>query len=165
MLCEKCGKREATVHISSTVNGVKTEKRLCSECAEKENGHPFFSLGTDSLFSGFFGQSLFGSADPGVQKKCEFCGQTLAQLVKSGRAGCAKCYETFDSELDKIITGIHGSARYSGALPGNNGKGVERRKRIEDLKKEQLVAINEQNYERAAEIRDEIKALETKGDE
>jgi protein arginine kinase activator len=89
----------------------------------------------------------------------------MRELIKSGRPGCAKCYEIFESELDKIITGIHGSARYSGALPGKNAAGAERRKRIEELKKEQQIAINEQNYERAAEIRDEIKALEAKGDE
>jgi protein arginine kinase activator len=164
MLCEKCKKREASVFITKTVGGVKSEMRLCSECADKENGHPFF-FGMENPFSGFFGESIFSAPSAYERKKCDVCGQTLAELARSGRAGCAKCYEIFESELDKIITGIHGSARYSGALPGKNAAGAERRKRIEELKKEQQIAINEQNYERAAEIRDEIKALEAKGDE
>ncbi len=158
MLCEKCKKREATVHISSTVNGIKSEQRLCAECAEKEKG--FFSLGVDNLFSGFFGESVFGAPSVNEQKKCTLCGQTKRELAKSGRAGCTKCYDVFGDELERIIHGIHGSARYNGTLPGKHAESAGKRKKIDELKKEQQMAIAEQNYERAAELRDEIRALE-----
>lgn len=160
MLCEKCKKREATVHISSTVNGIKSEQRLCAECAEKENGYSFFSLGADNLFSGFFGDSVFGTPSVSEQKRCTFCGQTKRELAKSGRAGCAKCYEVFGDELERMIHGIHGSARYNGTLPGKHAESAEKRKKIDELKKQQQIAIAEQNYERAAVLRDEIRALE-----
>ncbi len=165
MLCENCNKREATVIISTAINGIKTQKRLCAECAEKENTMPFFNIGADSLFSGFFGDSVFSARGAGEQKRCSVCGQSRRELAKSGRAGCAKCYEVFSDELDRIIHGIHGSAQYTGTLPGKHSENAEIRKKIQELKNEQQAAISEQNYERAAELRDEIKALENgKGD-
>lgn len=160
MLCERCKKREATVHISSTVNGVKTEQRLCAECAEKEKAYSLFSFGADNLFSGFFGDSVFAAPSVSEQKKCSLCGMTRRELAKTGRPGCASCYEVFAPELENIIRGIHGNVEYNGALPGRHSENAEKRKKIEALKKEQQAAIAEQNYERAAELRDEIRAME-----
>jgi len=169
MLCQKCKKNEATVHIRQTVNGVKTELMLCSECADKENKYAFFG---EDLFSGFFSDSILGVRRSEEQKKCDGCGMTRRELASSGRAGCAKCYEVFAAELDKIIYGIHGNARHTGALPGGHAEHMEKQKRldnlkkeIESLKKEQQQAVSEQNYEKAAELRDRIRALENGGEE
>ncbi len=164
MFCENCKKREATVFLSTAINGVKTEKRLCSECAEKEKSYTFFPTGTDSLFSGFFGDSVFASAPDGEQKKCPVCKMSRRELAKEGRAGCAECYKVFEGELQRIIHGIHGSAQYSGTLPGKHAQSAEKRRKIDEMKKEQQKAIAEQNYERAAELRDEIKGLEKEGE-
>lgn len=164
MLCSKCGKREATVYISQTVNGVKNEIRLCSQCAEAQGGYSMFNM-TDNPFSGFFGESIFSSPARNEQKKCSFCGQSARELAKSGRAGCAKCYEVFEAELGKMIHGIHGGAVHSGSLPGKHAEDVKKQKRISELREEQRQAIAEQNYERAAELRDMIKKIEDGEDE
>jgi len=158
MLCQKCQKNNATVHVKQTVNGVKTEMLLCSECAEKENIGSFFP--SDNLFSGFFSDSIFGGEYLKEQKKCPLCGSTRSDLAKTGRAGCAKCYEVFEEELKKMIYGIHGNAVHTGAVPGKHLADIEKRKEIEQLKKEQQQAVLEQNYEQAAVIRDKIKELE-----
>ena len=168
MLCQKCKNNEATVHIRQTVNGVKTELMLCSECADKENKYSFFA---DDLFSGFFSDSILGVRRAEEQKKCDGCAMTRRELASSGRAGCAKCYEVFAAELDKIIYGIHGNARHNGSLPGGHAEHMEKQKKldalkkeIESLKKEQQMAVSEQNYEKAAELRDRIRALENGGE-
>ncbi len=159
MLCEKCKKREANVFITKTVGGFKSEMRLCSECADKEN-HSFFSFGTDNPFEGFFGDSIFSVPSVSEQKKCPVCGQTRSQLAASGRAGCAKCYEVFEAELGKIIYGIHGNVTHNGAFPGKHAENARKIKEIEALKKEQQAAIAEQDYEKAAVLRDKIRELE-----
>jgi protein arginine kinase activator len=167
MMCERCKKNEATVHFMQTVNGVKSEMLLCSECAEKENKYSFFS---DDLFSGFFTDSILGLRRSGAEKKCELCGLTRRELASNGRPGCAKCYEVFADELDKIIYGIHGNAKHNGALPGKHAENLEEQKKLDALKKEiqalkeeQKNAIAEQNYERAAEIRDRLRQIEEEG--
>jgi protein arginine kinase activator len=167
MLCQRCKKNEATVHFKQTVNGVKSEMLLCSQCAGGEGKYPFFQ---DDLFSGFFSDSILGMRRAEDQKKCPACGLTRRELASSGRAGCAKCYEFFAPELDKIIYGIHGNARHNGSVPGTHAERIEKQKQIdaikdqiEALRKEQQEAIAEQNYEKAAELRDKIKALSEEG--
>ena len=169
MLCQKCKNNEETVHIRQNVNGVKKELMLCAECSEKDGMHPFLK---DDLFSGFFSDSILGVRFAEDQKKCDGCGMTRRELATSGRAGCAKCYEVFSAELDKIIYGIHGNAKHTGALPGGHAEHMEKQKKLdmlkkelESLKKEQQEAIAEQNYEKAAEIRDRIRALTENGGE
>lgn len=165
MLCQKCNKNTASVHIKQIVNGKMSERMLCSECAEKENVGSFFN--TDSLFSEFFSDSILGMRSIAPQKVCPLCGSTVRELAKSGRAGCAECYNVFADELKRMVYGIHGNAVHCGSAPGKHVEEIEKNKEIEALKKEQEKAILEENYEKAAELRDKIKALENseKGDD
>ena len=165
MLCQKCNKNTASVHIKQVINGEVSERMLCPECAEKENLGSFFSSGADSLFSGFFSDSIFGSALPNEKKVCPLCKSTKRDLAKTGRAGCAECYNVFAEELSKIIYGIHGNTTHSGSAPGRHIEDIEKTKELEALKKEQQEAILSENYEKAAEIRDKIKAIEGNGRE
>lgn len=162
MLCTRCKKRDATVYISQTVNGVKSEIRLCSECAKSEDGYT--NIAADSLFSGIFSDGLFnaafGTPKRVADKQCPLCKMTGRELASSGRVGCAKCYEVFNTELDSIVSGIHGGARHKGTPPEKSAADIEKARLIDKYKKEQQEAIAEQNYERAAELRDMIKALE-----
>lgn len=158
MLCQRCQKNNATVHYKQVINGVVSEMRLCSECAEKEKMGSFFPQ--DNLFSGFFSDSIFGGEYIKEQKKCPLCGSTRRDLAENGRAGCAKCYEVFSQELAKIIYGIHGNAVHTGSAPGKHAEALAKRKEIEELKTEQRQAVLDENYEKAAAIRDKIKSLE-----
>ena len=158
MLCQRCQKNNATVHFKQVINGVVSETRLCSECAEKEKISSFFPQ--DNLFSGFFSDSIFGGEYIKEQKKCPLCGSTRRDLAENGRAGCAKCYEVFSQELTKIVYGIHGNAVHTGSAPGKHIEAIAKRKEIDELKKEQREAVANEDYEKAAAIRDKIKTLE-----
>ena len=158
MLCQKCHKNNASVHIKQIINGDVSERMLCTDCAEKEKIGSFFN--TDSLFSGFFSDSILGVKPITEQKKCPLCSSTISELAKTGRAGCAECYNVFSEELKKIVYGIHGNAVHCGSAPGKHVEQLQKNKEIEALKKEQEKAILEENYEKAAEIRDKIRAME-----
>lgn len=164
MLCQKCHKRNASVHIKQVINGKITEAELCSECASKDELGGFFNTKSSDLFSGFFSDSIFGNEVVKPQKTCPVCKTTRNDLAVSGRAGCAKCYEVFEDELKKIIYGIHGNALHSASRPGKHEERLKKSREIEALKLEQGKAVEEQNYEKAAEIRDRIKALENEGE-
>lgn len=164
MICEKCGKRTATTHVKTIVNGKLTEHHLCAECASHSMG---WGVDFGSLLSGFF-----GSPAEKKERRCEHCGASFSEIAKTGKLGCEHCYETFRSQLMPVIQKIHGAAHHTGKRPGSSALRVlpeekqltEVKKNPLDEKKEELQkAIEAQEFERAAVLRDEIKEMEANG--
>ena len=169
MLCENCGKREANVRYSENINGVKKEMHLCEECSRKlgiTNDMDIMpSLDFSNFFSGFFDEPGFTPLLSGIKElKCESCGSTFDDIVNTGKYGCPNCYETFEDRMDPILKKLQGANRHTGRL----GKISDNKVKFEDVKenktlskKEQLQeqlkqAIQEERYEDAAKLRDEI---------
>ena len=162
MLCQKCGKRTASVHFKQIINGAIHEEYLCSECAN--GGTSVYSLekGMEELFGSLFaGASIAGTR---TKKCCPLCGATIRDISGSGKVGCAKCYEVFKNELKGTVSGIHGNVHHVGRAPGKHAEIMKIQAEIEDLKQQQQKAVEEQNYELAAELRDKIKALTEQND-
>ena len=166
MLCQNCKKNEATTHIKHVINGEATENHFCHSCAESLGVGGFFddfSLNLPGIFSSFFGDSVFSLGERQLDR-CEKCGSCFDDIIKTGKVGCADCYEKFYSKLLPSIQRIHGKAKHQGKIPEIHGTKVTAREKtaeekIADLQKEMQKAIEEQNFERAAVIRDEIKKL------
>lgn len=164
MLCQNCKMREATTHVKSVVNSKSTELYLCSECAE-EMGYDTmfepFSMGMGSLLGNFLGASTgIPTSLIGVDR-CPGCGSAYADIVASGKVGCAECYEKFYDKLIPSIENIHGRVSHIGKTAKQGAAPVPEKEpdRIGQLEKELKAAVQEQNYERAAQLRDRIKAL------
>ena len=166
MLCQNCKKNEATTHIKRVINGEATESHLCSACAESSGVGDFFddfSLNLPGFFSSFFGDSVFSLGER-KHDRCEKCGCLFDDIIKTGKVGCADCYEKFYPKLQPSIQRIHGKAAHQGKIPEMHGVKVTAKdktaeEKIADLQTEMQKAIDEQNFERAAIIRDEIKKL------
>lgn len=167
MLCQNCGKHEATTHIKSVVNGEYTQLHLCSTCAGKLGyGDVFSGFGFDlgDFFGNFFSKpkTMLSTAKT---ERCEKCGMSFEEIVKSGKIGCADCYGKFYEMLLPSIQRIHGKTQHSGKVANTvdekeTVKEKTKEEIIAELKEEMKAAIEEQNFERAAELRDEIKAKE-----
>lgn len=176
MVCQSCGQRPATTHIKSVVNGQLTETHLCAHCA-KEQGY-------GSLLGGFDGfSSLLGGllGSPAVEapaqqvKHCPGCGASFQEISRSGRMGCAQCYEAFRAQLLPVIQRIHGSARHRGKSPGGSALRVTEQNTqlapapqpaetpLEEKKRLLQEAVAAQNFEQAAILRDQIKEMEQHG--
>ncbi len=159
MLCDICGKNPATVHLTEIINGEVKELHLCEECALKKSQEmqKAFSLG-DIL------SSLIEGTQPQEKEsllRCSRCGLTYEEFRKIGRLGCAYCYISFRTSLWQLIKAIHGSTFHSGKIPKAKESfriDVE----IEELKKKLRRAIELEEFEEAAAIRDKIKELEKK---
>nr|WP_240503474.1 UvrB/UvrC motif-containing protein [Natranaerobius trueperi] len=163
-MCQNCSKRPATVHWTKIINNEKTEVHLCEVCAKESNQ---FDFDIDSSFSlQNFLTGLMGG-DPedlriSDQKKvqCDTCGLTHQQFAKMGRFGCGKCYEVFGEQLKPMLKRIHGSTSHSGKVPKRAGGTLRIKRRISELKESLQRCIYREEFEKAAEIRDEIKKLE-----
>ncbi len=163
MLCEKCGKNEATVYYSETVNGKKRSMSLCSECAPAEN---VLNGAFPSIFSGIFGDMTAKRRtsvnDP---KKCPVCGITFSEIARFGKVGCSECYTAFKNELSPSIRRIHGAKTYKGEnsaaahMDAENSEAKAELSKEDDLRLKLKAAVEEENYELAATLRDELRAL------
>lgn len=167
MLCQKCSKNEATTHIKRVVNGEATESHLCSSCAQAlgyDSIFGGFDLSIPNIFSSFFGDSLLSLG--GVKtERCEKCGSSFDDIVRSGMVGCADCYEKFYDKLLPSIQRIHGKTKHAGKKPPVSKKAQatapEKTKEEIILEKEQEMkaAVEAQEFEKAAVLRDELKTL------
>ena len=161
MLCEKCGKNEATNYYEYNINGQQMKLHLCSHCAQQMGlgslGWPS-AMGVPNLLfaSGLAG----GQGAHGAGRVCS-CGATEAEIRRTGRPGCAQCYQTFQDLFLPMIRRIHGGVQHVGAAP--KGAPVSPEARLDRLNAEMSQAIAKQDFERAAQLRDEIKALGEQG--
>lgn len=166
MLCQNCGKNEATTHVKRIINGSTSEYHLCQNCASKLGYGDFFGGFDDFGFGGLFGnlfsqgQSLMGDTSSSALR-CEKCGSTFRDIAESGKVGCADCYRIFKDRLMPSFQKIHGRTKHIGKSPSGVVPGPE--KQLEDLKGKLQKAIETQNFEEAAKLRDQIKSMEQEG--
>lgn len=168
MLCENCHKNEANVHFTQIINGKKQEMNLCESCANKLQG---FSIGSDFGFGPSFSfqnilSGLMDYMSPSIQINkafdisCKNCGTTFEDFKRTGLLGCSECYKTFRQSLNPVIKRVQGNVEHTGKIPKKMGKGIIEKKRLSKLKEDLQIAIANEEYEKAAEIRDMIKSLQ-----
>ncbi len=168
MKCQKCNKNEATTHYTQVINGNKTEYFLCAECAAENEDLYNFKLGFDNefdsfnnFFSGFLSNPYTKSIQGVSKESCDFCHMTFREFLNGGRLGCSKCYENFASRLLNPLKQIHGSTVHTGKVPERTGGMLKKTRKIEKLENELKEAVNTQNFEKAAELRDTINELKS----
>lgn len=93
------------------------------------------------------------------KKSCPMCGLSFADIAKSGKVGCGECYETFKNEFKPNVIRIHGTANHTGKIPKNRSLQISAKRKIEELNIRMKKMIEEQNFEEAAIIRDEINKI------
>lgn len=167
MLCQKCKKNEATVHIQKAVGNYKTDLHLCADCAKQEGEMPsthfgqLFDFNVGDFLSGMLGIPGSVQAAP-KEKACPRCGMRLSEISKHGRLGCPACYEAFRAELRPLLKQIHGADRHTGKLPEHAAGALKLQKQKEELQEKLQQAVESERYEDAAKLRDEIRSLEQK---
>ena len=156
MLCCICKEKEATVHLSQ-ISGDKIQKvDLCEECAKQKgvNDPAGFSL-ADLLLGLGAAQEMEQSG--GAIVKCPKCGFTQADFKKSGRLGCAACYTTFAEGLEGLLKTMHKGVRHIGKVPLALRQNRDLSERMKALQRKLEKAIQTEDFETAAMLRDEIK--------
>lgn len=176
MLCQNCNNNEANVRYTQIINGEKKEMFLCDKCS-KELGIDNMKLSLPIDFSSFFGDLLNeydSSFMPLLQKpnelKCDKCNMTYNEFMELGKFGCDNCYDAFSRRIDTILKRLQGSNRYSGRKAEENEEiqnevvreeeTSSKEEIIQKLKLQLKQLVQEEKYEEAAKVRDEIKKLE-----
>lgn len=161
MLCQSCKINNATSHFHSYINGVVADSYLCSECAAKLQNNGFYEDSLYNMLTSFFENE---KSNVITSKKCDCCGTTLIDISKSGRVGCGNCYSVFYDELKPGLIKLHGRTAHVGKNSRDNQNvskdSISNDEKLKILNSNLKAAIENEEYEKAAVIRDEIKGLE-----
>jgi protein arginine kinase activator len=161
MLCTICKEKPATVHLTQIVGDKMQKLDLCEECAKTKglNDPTSFGLADLDLVLGLGASQQLEQAAGGVELKCPRCGFTQADFKKSGRLGCPECYVTFAEGLAGLLKSMHKGTRHVGKAPEALRATRENAGLLKTLQAKLAKAIKDENYEQAAQLRDEIKQL------
>lgn len=168
MLCDRCKKNNATVHIVKIINDTKQEIKLCEDCAKQSNeidigdtmkfGNPFTFQSILSGFVDYLNQTPKGIRQ--VEATCPTCDITYGEFKQKGLLGCDNCYSYFSSALIPVIKRVQGNVEHTGKIPVKAAKNIIEKKRLIKLKEELQKAILMEEYEEAAKLRDEIREIQ-----
>ena len=164
MLCQLCGERDASIHFTKIVNGNVEEKHICDLCAKEGNELDFnlpFSFQT--LVTG-----LISTLKEDTQKvkdvSCPECGLKYNRFLETGKFGCSNCFNAFEEDVYELLKGIHGHSHHLGKIPLRINSKIRNIREIESLKDELDKSIAQEEFEKAAFLRDEIKIIKEKLD-
>jgi protein arginine kinase activator len=164
MQCDHCGERPAAIHLTQIVNNSVTQVHLCEVCAAEKGVHTSASIAKFPLsdFLASLGKATTKTeAGPDAATPCSFCGATLADFRETGRLGCPHCYATFEVHLRDLLRRLHGSSQHVGEIYLPQGtRAQEATRTLVDLRDQLRRAVEAENFELAAELRDRIRVLE-----
>jgi protein arginine kinase activator len=161
MICDKCKKNAATVHMQQFIGGHKTELHLCQECSFKME----MPISFENIFQGFLSSLQSIAVNPNRPAKqpagpCERCGMTYEQFKAVGKLGCEACYQAFAKEIVALFKNVQGSTRHEGKFPQRLGIDLRARREADQLRSLLKQAVDGENYEEAVRLRDRLRALE-----
>jgi protein arginine kinase activator len=159
MQCCVCKEKPATVHLTQIVGDKMQKLDLCEECAKAKGINDPTSFAMADLMLGLGASQELDQSSAGTEMKCQRCGFSQADFKKSGRLGCPDCYKTFAEGLSGLLKTMHKGTRHTGKAPEALRATRENSDRLKTLKKKLVKAVEGEDYEAAAGLRDEINAL------
>jgi protein arginine kinase activator len=156
--CQSDCENEATVHLTEIVNGQMKKIDLCEECAKEKGVTDPQGFALADLLLGLGASSEMDSAGPELE--CPTCGFAQADFKKTGRLGCSTCYTVFAEPLEGMLKQMHKGTQHIGKVPKALRAKLDTTKQRERLNTQLKKAIETENYEEAAQLRDQLKELE-----
>jgi protein arginine kinase activator len=161
MLCDQCHERDAVLNLTQIVENAVTQLHLCEKCAAERGIETTVSMPKHPLGDFLEAAQRQALQHPGDAARCAYCGISLKDFRASGRLGCAHCYGAFEQGLRDLLRRVHGSAQHVGrtySVP--NPALLERDVSLGALRAQLQKAIDSEEFETAARLRDEIRTLE-----
>lgn len=163
MLCDECGKNEAEVHLTQIIDNEMTTVHLCPACAAEKGLDAGSAAKTLPLtdFLAQMGQAALTGEEAAASGPCSYCHTSVEDFRRTGRLGCPHCYSVYETQLRAILRRIHGSTQHLGKVyvpPVAEAAG--RSARLAGLKRKLQRAVDSEDFERAAVIRDQIREIE-----
>lgn len=162
MLCQSCEINNATIHFTKIINGHVEERHLCEACAKEKKEFDFeLPFSFQKLFTGLLSPMEEEKQDI-KDIVCSRCNLSYKRFLEIGKFGCERCYETFREDVKSLLKGIHGHTEHKGKVSKDFVEILTQTKEIDSLNIQLEEAINKEDFEKAAFLRDQIKELRDK---
>lgn len=165
MLCDICKKNVATVHLTQMVEGKTKKVDLCEACSKEKGVDDPTGFSLADLLLGLGAAQEIEQASAGGEIKCPHCGFTQADFKKAGRLGCSECYKVFAEGLESLLKTMHKGTKHLGKVPQVFRQSQDLADKLKSLQKKLEKAIANEDFETAATLRDEVKALRSQMNE
>jgi protein arginine kinase activator len=166
MKCSNCGDREGIVNLTQVKDGEVHTGSYCARCAAEKGIETGVGM-IDTPLGGFLaalgeGAGPDASLAAALEIRCAGCGASLGEFRETGRVGCAECYQTFDAPLRELLRRLHGSTHHTGRpyAGGTSPPPAQPTTSDPELKDQLRRAIETEQFELAAELRDRLRGLE-----
>ena len=160
--CRRCSK-PATLHITEIRDGDVQELHLCESCAQDYLSNPETSDAGEEI-DGLAAKLGEAAGDQDLEQLdhliCPNCGISFREFRNQGRLGCPHDYIAFEEELIPLLENIHGETQHCGKIPKRAPDASQRQYRLIKLRNDLRLAVEDEQYENAAGLRDEIQRLE-----
>lgn len=171
MKCDVCKEQQATIEFTAVAGDEKKTLHLCAQCSKQGSLENDAQTEGSTSSEGSQNKKLNAAVGqlPGADSHkgpCSGCGMTYEEFRKIGRLGCSKCYEAFEPALRRLLKRIHGSKTHVGRGPrasqaAPKAEVVEQKPQdLEQLQQELQAAVDAEEYERAAGLRDRVARLQ-----
>jgi protein arginine kinase activator len=162
MLCSICKEKEATVHYTQIIGDKMQKVDLCEACSKTKGINDSSSFSLADLMLGLGASQEIEEASGGVQLKCPRCGYSQEDFKKSGRLGCPECYKVFADGLEGLLKTMHKGTRHVGKVPEALRQNRDLSDRLKTLQRRLAKTVEDEDFEQAAKLRDEIKQTSAK---
>lgn len=161
MQCNLCGAAEATIHLTEIVNNQMLELHLCENCANEKDGGLKTQFSFNDLLTGLSDFASLKTSEKKEIAKCQSCGLTYEDFSKTGRLGCAECYQSFGKILFPLIKRVQKGIQHVGKRPAAVQSGLGTQADLRILRDKLKKSVLAEEFEEAARIRDQIKQMES----
>lgn len=160
MQCQKCKKKQATVHMTEIMGEKKEEIHLCEECAQEHGLTMKGQVSLSDFLTGLIKAPITQEMSRLAKLQCPSCGISYLEFQSKGRFGCPKDYEVFAKLVEPLLDKVHGAVEHAGKFPVKSAEGDSKGLQLTALRRMLKSAVDDENYEEAAAIRDQIRKLE-----
>ena len=158
MNCDACKQKTATVFLTQIVDGKMQKVNLCETCSKEKGVTDPTGFALADLLLGIGASEEMEKSTSGV--RCPVCGFSQADFKKTGRFGCSNCYDVFADGLESMLKNMHKDTEHKGKVPARLLKAKLREAEMKTIRDDLRKAISEEQYEAAAELRDQLKKME-----
>lgn len=162
MLCDNCKERDSAVTVTRIENNAVTQLHLCEKCAAAKGVETTLAIQQHPLGDILQAVQQQASSTSEDAPACSFCGSTARDFRATGRLGCPHCYDAMERSLRELLRRLHGSSKHVGIrYEAPVAHVVSKPDTLHDLRDRLRRAVDAEQFELAAELRDRLRVLES----